>query len=323
MNNTKKRWMTAASSLVIIGLILCAVALFACGFDLSKLGAVPFESNTYEVSGEFFDISLRGDTENIRFVPSETGKCSVTCTTFKGIKHDVSVTDGKLSITTVDDRAWYEHISISINIKIPKLTVYLPQGVYGELFIDSDTGDISLPDGFTFESITARTDTGDFTISASASGAVELRTDTGYVSVTDACVGSLRSSTSTGDITLRNVTCNGEISLGSNTGDLKLTDVTCGSLLAEGDTSDLIFKNVIAVQTFSAEVDTGDIKLEACDANALYLEADTGDIIGTLLTEKVFLAETDTGDIDVPKSITGGRCEIYTNTGDIEMRIIN
>ncbi len=301
MSRTTKRWITAASVLVALGLVLFTVALFACGFDFSKLGTIVFETNTYEVSASFSDISLRGDTEDILFVPSKNGECSVVCTAAKGVTHDVSVADGMLTIRTVDNRAWYEHIGIFT--QSAKITVYLPQGAYGALSLDTDTGDIKLSADFTFESMDVRTDTGDITSSASVTGAAAFETDTGDISMNGISAGSLRLSVTTGDV--------------------KLTNVTCENLHALGDTSDLILRDVIVAETLSAETDTGDIKLEACDAGELFLVADTGDIGGTLLTEKVFLAETDTGDIDVPNSITGGRCEIRTDTGDIEFRIGN
>ena len=42
---------------------------------------------------------------------------------------------------------------------------------------------------------------------------------------------------------------------------------------------------------------------------------------GTLLSDKVFITDTTTGDVDVPKTTTGGKCEITTTTGDIEIDI--
>jgi hypothetical protein len=44
-------------------------------------------------------------------------------------------------------------------------------------------------------------------------------------------------------------------------------------------------------------------------------------VCGTLLSSKVFIIKTDTGDVDVPKSTVGGRCEITTSTGDVEISI--
>ena len=62
---------------------------------------------------------------------------------------------------------------------------------------------------------------------------------------------------------------------------------------------------------------------EGSDAAEIFVQTSTGDVEGSLLSSKVFIANTDTGKVDVPKSITGGRCEITTDTGDIRISVIN
>lgn len=70
------------------------------------------------------------------------------------------------------------------------------------------------------------------------------------------------------------------------------------------------------------ESDTGEVNFEKSDATSIVVRTDTGDVTGTLLSEKVFLTETETGNTDVPKTTAGGTCEITTSTGDIEIEII-
>ena len=67
------------------------------------------------------------------------------------------------------------------------------------------------------------------------------------------------------------------------------------------------------------KVSTGDIKLDKSDAAEIFIKTSTGNVTGTLLTEKVFITQTSTGNIKVPKSIKGGRCEITTSTGNIKI----
>ena len=43
---------------------------------------------------------------------------------------------------------------------------------------------------------------------------------------------------------------------------------------------------------------------------------------GSMLTEKVFQVKTETGRIDVPDTITGGRCKISTDTGNILITLV-
>ena len=47
----------------------------------------------------------------------------------------------------------------------------------------------------------------------------------------------------------------------------------------------------------------------------------TGDVNGTLLSEKIFITDTSTGRVSVPKTTSGGKCEITTSTGDINIGI--
>ena len=63
--------------------------------------------------------------------------------------------------------------------------------------------------------------------------------------------------------------------------------------------------------------DFPDVRFEGCDAGELSVRTDTGDVTGTLLSGKVFLVQSDTGRVEVPKTVSGGRCEIATDTGDI------
>jgi hypothetical protein len=40
-----------------------------------------------------------------------------------------------------------------------------------------------------------------------------------------------------------------------------------------------------------------------------------------LLSDKVFVTKATTGDISVPNTTTGGKCEIKVTTGDIKIEI--
>ena len=77
------------------------------------------------------------------------------------------------------------------------------------------------------------------------------------------------------------------------------------------------------IQTKKVKDDkTGDVTFERCGAKKIRVKTDTGRVQGTLLGEMVFYAKTDTGKVRVPKSTTGGLCEITTDTGDIIFSII-
>ena len=106
-----------------------------------------------------------------------------------------------------------------------------------------------------------------------------------------------------------------------STGNAYLTDVSCRNLLSGGNTGDLSLRNVIAAEAFTIMRTTGDVTFAGCDAAAIPVETDTGDVEGSLLSDKVFVTHTSTGDVDVPAAAAGGKCTIRTSTGDITMHI--
>ena len=93
------------------------------------------------------------------------------------------------------------------------------------------------------------------------------------------------------------------------------------TISVETSTGDVLLKQVLAAGRFFIETDTGDVEFDSSDATEIFVETDTGDVTGTLLSEKIFFAETDTGRIEVPKTTSGGKCEIITDTGDIKLNI--
>ena len=280
MKKSTKIWLITATSLVALGCIMFSVAMTKIHWDFTKLSTVKYETNTYEVTDDFNSISMLTDTADILFVQSDDKICKVVCYEMSDMKHTTTVQNNTLTINVTDEREWYDHIGITLGS--PKITVYLPKTEYDSLAIKEDTGDIEVPKDFKF--------------------------------------GSIDISTSTGDITITGVTCEGDIVINVSTGRANLTDIKCKSFISDGSTGDISLKNVIATEKFSIERSTGDVKFDACDATEIWVETDTGDVTGKLLSEKIFITQTSTGDVHVPKSTNGGKCEITTSTGDIYIK---
>lgn len=280
MKKSTKIWLITATSLVALGCIMFSVAMTKIHWDFTKLSTVKYETNTYEVTDDFNSISMLTDTADILFVQSDDKICKVVCYEMSDMKHTTTVQNNTLTINVTDEREWYDHIGITLGS--PKITVYLPKTEYDSLAIKEDTGDIEVPEVFKFKSIDI--------------------------------------ATSTGDIIIAGVTCEGDIVINVSTGKANLTDIKCKSFISDGSTGDISLKNVIATEKFSIERSTGDVKFDGCDATEIWVETDTGDVTGKLLSEKIFITQTSTGDVHVPKSTNGGKCEITTSTGDIHLK---
>lgn len=301
MSRARKGWLIAAIILIITGAVIFTGAFAALGFDFEKISTAKYEENTYAPGGDFDKISIVGQISDISFMPTDGKGCRVVCREREKLRHSVTVRNRTLIIDTKDTRKWYDNIGI--NFGTESVTVYLPKAEYSSLFIETDTGGIKIPSGFTFKSVDITTDTADIVCGGITADSVKIRTDTGGIRL------------NTADIS-------GAAYIESEVGTAALTDVDCGELIAKNDIGNVILKNVIAKSSFSIESDVGDIEFENCDAQTISVKTDVGSVTGTLLSDKVFIVQSSVGDVDVPKTLTGGKCEITTDVGDVKISVV-
>ena len=322
MKTRTKVWLMVAASLVLLGCVLFAGVMASLKWDLTALGTVKYETNTHEISEGFDSICINTDTAQVLLAVSDDGKCRVVCHEEEKATHSVSVENGTLTVKPVDERSLHDFFGhIGINTDFPRITVYLPGTDYITLTIHGSTCDVEIPRDLSFREVDISLTTGNVDYSASASGMIQIHTTTGYIRTEHITAGALDLSVSTGKVTVSDVTCGGDVTLSVTTGKTDLADLTCRNLISGGSTGDISLQNVIASEAFSIARSTGDVVFEGSDAAGIYVKTDTGDVSGSLLTPKVFLAQTDTGDIDVPNTATGGKCQIITDTGDIHIHI--
>lgn len=319
MRKATKVWLITAASLVLIGCILFAGVMSTIGWNFSKLSTVRYETNTHEIVEPFGDISLTTGTADIVFALSDDGKCKVECYEEENAKHSVTVEENTLVIKVIDTESWYDYIGFHFGS--PKITVYLPKTEYNALSIYESTGNVEIPKDFAFANANISLSTGNVDFCASASETIKIKTSTGDICVENISAGSVDLTVSTGKVTVSGVSCEGYITVGVSTGKASLTDISCKSVISSGTTGSISLNHVIAANKFSIERSTGDVKFSRCDAAELYVKTSTGNVTGSLLTDKVFITDTDTGSVDVPKTAVGGKCEIKTGTGDIKIEI--
>ncbi len=271
-----------AAVLILLGTLIFTVTMAVNEWDFTKLNTTEYETNTYEITEDFENILINTDTVDIEILPCESGKCKVICEEDKKATHSVKVTDNVLTIEKSNSSKWYENINI-INYGYPKISVYLPDVQFEDIIVRESTGDI------TAEKINAA---------------------------------NIEISVSTGNINAKDITCSENIKIKVSTGKLNLKNTDCKNLFTEGNTGDITLNNVIANEKFSIVRTTGDVIFKACDAKEVYTETNTGDITGSLLTEKTFSTKTNTGDIEIPQTLNGGKCELTTTTGDINITLV-
>ena len=318
MGNAKKIILLIALGAVAVGAVLALIALAAVGFDVGKLGTGKYATVNRPVEGEFSRVDISVRTADVQFVLAEDGVARVECLEDEKQPHTVAVSDGVLTVKGLDQRKWYEKISLFS--KSAKVTVYLPEKAYAALSVKTDTGDVKIPDGFDFGEIRIETDTGDVSLTGGAPASLAVETDTGDVSLSSINPGAVRICVDTGKVVLTGVTC-GDLFAETDTGKVKMTDVVCAALIIDTDTGDVVLTNVVGTGAATIKTDTGDVKLDRSDAASYTIRTDTGDVTGTVRTSKFFIAETKTGKKSVPQTRDGGDFDVSTHTGDIKISV--
>ncbi|MBQ9209063.1 MAG: DUF4097 family beta strand repeat protein [Oscillospiraceae bacterium] len=311
-------WIIVSIVLIITGAALCALSTMVMGFDPVNTSTVDYVENTYEVTGSFKNISIAVDTDDIEFQISQDGRCSVVCIEAEGRHHEAKINGSTLEIRQVYEEGWN---FVGINSRTPIMTVYLPERSYNDLVMNIDTGDVIIPEGFTFADLEINSDTGDVMCKCDVTGDADVHVNTGEIYMGGITGDKVSVSSVTGDILLESINCS-DAQVKSDTGDVELGSVLIsGDAEFESDTGMIRLSSVKVSGKLTANGDTNDVELSGCDAGEIYIETNTGSITGSLLSGKQFVTETNVGDIDVPAASSGGKCELITNTGDISIII--
>ncbi len=168
------------------------------------------------------------------------------------------------------------------NISKPSIKIYISKSAIESLIIDSDTSNIVIDGNFTINKTSIETDTG--------------------------------------DIKIKNLTGD-KMNLEADTGDIKIYNLKYNNLNVETDTGDIKLTNTIIGNDMEINSDSGDVILVDSDAYNIYITVDSGEVEGTLLSSKIFIVKTNSGNIKVPETTSGGICKIKTDSGDIRISI--
>ena len=301
----------AAAILIVAGGILLMLGLsFAGGSVVTPMPA----EKSYVVDAPFESIRVETDTCDVDFQKTD-GEFRVVCPDSEKFSYTVTVEETALCIRQVDLRQWYDFIGI--HLVEEKITVYLPEETYDVLYIETDTGDIGLPDPFTFTSATLLSDTGDVAFAAQVIEELSVTTDTGDIGIQGVSCKVVTCESDTGDKAFRQVQAEQYIRSVSTTGDVTLESCDAGTLEIQSSTGDVTLCNVLLTGQMKLRTTTGDVNILSCDADTADIQTSTGDVSGNFLTSKWFRASSDTGKVSVPPTRDGGECYIVTNTGDI------
>ncbi len=282
MNKVKKTALLVAAVLIVAGLILSIGAMSSVSFDVTRLDTTKITTETHEVKEDFQNIRISTDVYDVQVLPSKDGQCKVVSTEETNLRCSISIEDDTLVIEQIDRRNWWKYIGFHWRQR--ELRIYLPKTEYGEFTMDCVSGDVKLPEDFTFTEVSLSNTSGDMEIGAEVTGTLSVET---------------------------------------LSGDLELHNITAKNVDLQTVSGDMECFRVIAQEQMQMESTSGEIKLKQCDADTLFFKTVSGDVEGTLLSGKVFDVDTVTGDVKVPTSGQGGMCQIETISGDVKIDTAN
>lgn len=315
-----KKLCIAAAILLVAGIALCIFAAALDGFQEEGLLNQQYSEKTIEIREDFSHIQIDTDTTDVVFSLSEDGSCRILCRETAQQFHTAEVKEGVLSLKQQDARKWYHHIGF--NFGTPTMEIYLPKTVYENLAVNGSTGNVTVPKELYFTEAKIVVSTGKILVSGTNCESLDVKTSTGEIRILDVNCKNLTAKSSTGRHLLENVQAVENIQLTSSTGNIHFTRGSCQNLTTESTTGRQTMEYVVASGDVSMESGTGDITLSAFDGETIAITTDTGDVTGTILSEKIFFTETDTGRVEVPHCMSGGSCQISTDTGDIIIKFV-
>ena len=297
-------------SVLVFAFLLSTMLCFsACNKNLVR--------ETKEINGDINDVTIITDTADVTVLAS-SGEFYVECARDKKLELSVRVADGKAVIELIDDRPWPANWFTADNQKV---TVYLPFGDYGTLDIETHTGDVEL-NSLNLVSLMVTSHTGDIEASnINVSTTAMIATDTGDTELYDSTLTHLNAKATTGDISVSRVEAD-SVQIEVTTGDIEVEDLNCQTdVQIKATTGDIEMHSVFTANNLRINTTTGNVNFRSIDGAEVYINATTGDVRGSFASDKIIFAETTTGKVNVPKLTTGGRCEITTTTGDINVTI--
>ncbi len=321
MKSSTLKTLCISGILVAAGLIIMVLALvFSGGID-KLLNAPEYKETAYDITENFDGIYIDTTSENIIILPSDEDQVKVITHETDKIKFAVEITNNTLNIIKNDTRSFFEKIEFNTNSN--DITVYLPKKQYDTLEILCISGDVHIAE-FSFSSLNIKQLSGDTELSAlTVSGNITLSNTSGDIHISSCSANAINSKNVSGETQIYEFDCNQDMMLTSTSGDIILNNCSAdGNISIKNTSGDISLTESAGKCNADMNVISGDIALNKFDASSLEMKTTSGDIKGSILSDKIFSASSNSGDIKIPPSVKdSGTCKCSSISGDIIIEI--
>ena len=261
------------------------------------------------------------------------------CAENETVHYVVTTENSVLHIRRADSRTVFSFFKFYRAQRSEPVRVYLPQGAYKSLEVKVTSGDIAVPAGYTFDTASLHSASGDIACCAEC-GALSAQAASGDITLKDTSCGTLSLGTASGAVTLLNIknesggsieTASGKaqitnykgdaLEIGTASGKVSLENAECAALHINTASGGVDLTHTVSADVMEIGTASGSIHFENCDAASLSLDSMSGGVVGTLNTGKAFRAQSRSGKVDVPFDTGEGTCKVSTLSGSIRIKI--
>ena len=314
MSKVTKIVLITAGSLIALGIVVSLIGIAVMRNSAKKRENTPvvYEHKEEVITEDFTKFDIAEISENVEIRPSADGQVTIDYYDAEDYMHNIEVSDDTLMIkvkTYDDDTPWWKRFTFSFDIEGLMSTVdniehptviYLPEDSYGSLSIFNVSGDVIVPENYSFDGVDVDTTSGEITIECAASGKVSINTISGGVTLSNINATSLDISTTSGDVRLTDGKVSGRSDISTVSGEIFLTRF---------ETDDL-----------NSDTVSGEVKLDSLTVNTAGITTTSGDVTGTVTGNHEFAVDTTSGDVSVEESLRGESLfKIDTVSGDVRI----
>lgn len=333
MKKGKKTAIIVSLVAIISGAIMIFSVFAASGFELGKIKIG--ETVTYTVDLDeidwgpektFAELYMDCTLSNVRFEVATDGIFRLEYSEVEGVGVDVEIDDFTWKITETDERDWTQKFGI-FDGSAPWMTVYLPAGYHGNVYVKTVSGDIeALKEKYIFHSFDASSVSGNISIVNPVIAEIKVNTTSGNISVDGVNnpdtlgkegyndqLGCVEFNTTSGDVYFADTVVDGGYGFTVDTvsGNIEMKSIT--------------FNGGNGYAEYFIESTSGDITFKDVDFNQMKANTASGDINATLKSPIKITTETLSGEVEVFGSAPDSRREfnVKTVSGNIKISVIS
>lgn len=273
---------------------------------------------TYTAESSICDVTADCGPADFILLPSENNTCRVECAENETVHYVVTTENSVLHIRRADSRTVFSFFKFYRALRSEPVRVYLPQGTYKSLEVETTSGDIAIPAGYAFDTASLQSTSGDIACCAECS-LLSIETTSGDIALKNAKCSTIELCSTSGDITLENVQSSKKTHAETTSGKVQFINLETTELeihTASGKVSSENIKcTTLQIGTASGEVHLTHVK----SSNTIEVDTASGKVSLEDTSSAVLHVDTISGEIDLTRAVSSNSMEIGTISSNIHL----